>query len=453
MKGLFMPTRFNSKSQPQFGVSGINGDTQQGTPTLTIPSVGVEDVDVALFKLFENEIKLQVSGDNSDFKKVPVIFATGEKWAILKKKKALRDKNNSLILPLLTISRNSISQDFTSDITGRGINQQTGEIVIRKRLDQSDRGYQNLINRYLLRNQKNVATNPDLEHVDNQLLTDRVVGSDSDDSITADGAWLADIKKNNIYETIVVPTPQFCNINYEVTMWTQYTQHMNQLLEQIISSFLPQANAWKLNTPKGYWFIATVSNNSYDPDNNFDDLGQEERIIKYKFSIDVKAYIFATQYPGNGIPVKRYVSSPIISFETSTGSEPGNGNLDTGDQFVNNPFLGSDDPTLPLNETGNRRNDQRKVGTLLYNTDDPNISQDPATSTRSAKNQKQLFKKIASEDANGNLVTNYVRVYAINQSLGESVIKPASLIKTNPSPLNVESLLGGLTYHIIEDDK
>ena len=115
--------------------------------------------------------------------------------------------------------------------------------------------------------------------------------------------------------------------------------------------------------------------------------------------------------------------------------------------------MGSDDPTLPLNETGNRRNDQRKVGTLLYNTDDPNISQDPATSTRSAKNQKQLFKKIASEDANGNLVTNYVRVYAINQSLGESVIKPASLIKTNPSPLNVESLLGGLTYHIIEDDK
>ena len=168
-----MPTRFNSKSQAKFGVTGINTDNHQGTPDLSIPPVGIEDADVALFKLFENEIKLQINGDNGDPKKVPVIFATGEKWAILKKKRALRDRNNTLILPLLTIARNSITQDFTTDITGRGINQQTGEIVIRRRLDKSDRNYQNLINRFLLKNQKNVATNPELEHVDNQLLTDR----------------------------------------------------------------------------------------------------------------------------------------------------------------------------------------------------------------------------------------------------------------------------------------
>ena len=453
MIGLIMPTRFNTKSQPNFGVPGINDGTQQGTPSLTIPPVGIEDVDVALFKLFENEIKLQVGGDNSDYKKVPVIFATGEKWAILKNKKVLRDKNNSLILPLLTIARNSISQDFTSDIAGRGINQQTGEIIIRRRLDQSDRGYQNLINRYLLKNQKNVATNPGLEHVDNQLLTDRNVGADYNDPTFSDGGWLADIKKNNIYETIVVPSPQFCNINYEVTMWTQYTQHMNQLLEQVITSFLPQANAWKLVTPKGYWFIATVSNNAYDPENNLDDLGQEERLIKYKFSIDVKAYIFATQYPGNGIPIKRYVSSPIISFETNVGSEPGNANINSAEQYVNNPFLGSDDPTLPLNENKNLRNDQRKVGTLLYHPDDPTTSQDPAYSTRSSKSQRQFFKKIEVNDIKGNLNTSYIRVYSVNQSLGESVIKPASQINSSPTSLNADLLLGGLTYHIVEDGK
>lgn len=445
-----MPTRFNSKSQQRYGVSGINTGTHQGTPSLTIPPVGIEDVDVALFKLFDNEIKLQVGGNNSDFKKVPVIFATGEKWAILKKKRALRDKNNSLILPLLTIARTSVIQDFSTDISGRGINQQTGEIVIKRRLDGSDRGYQNLINRYLLENQKNVATNPRLGHDENQLLTDRVVGQNANDPMTKDGAWLADSKTNNVFETIVIPSPQFCSLNYDVTMWTQYTQHMNQLLEQVIASFLPQGNAWKLDTPKGYWFIAIVEGNSYDPDNNFDQLGKEERLIKYTFKIKVNAYIFAPQYPGVGVPVKRYVSCPIISFET--GLEPGSENIDQGSENVSEYLLGSDDPTLPLDESKNGREDQRRVGTRLFNRfDDKNISDDPALRSRSLKNNVPLFKKIEYTDVNGRSKFGYVRVYKINQSSGESIIKPASLLENKPAPTNADTMLGGLSYEIIED--
>jgi len=445
-----MPTRFNSKSESRYGVSGINTDTHQGTPNITIPPVGIEDVDVALFKLFDNEIKLQVGGNNSDFKKVPVIFATGEKWVLLKKKRALRDKNNSLILPLITISRKSVQQDSGADIVGRGINQQTGEIVIKRRLDKSDRGYQNLINRFLLKNQINVATNPSLEHVDNQLLTDRQVGADSQDQAVIDGAWLADIKKNNIYETIVIPSPQFCSINYEVTMWTQYTQHMNQLLEQIVVSFLPQGNSWKLNTPKGYWFIAMVEGNSYEPDNNFDELGQEERLIKYTFNIKVNAYVFASQYPGVGIPVKRYVSSPTITFTTSI--EPNGIFSSSESDNITNQFLGSDDPTLPLSDVKNRRQDQRNVGTRLYSVPDINSSDDLSLRNRQLKNNVPLFEKIKYLDNDGKTIEGYARVYKVNQSSGESIIKPASLIVSKPSPSYSDSLLGGLSYDVILKD-
>lgn len=438
-----MSTRFNSNSEPRFGVIGINAKTHQGTPDLTIPPVGVEDVDVALFKLFENEMMLQVGGDNSDFKKVPVIFATGEKWALLKKKKALRDKNNSLILPLLTIARSQVKQDISTDVAGRGINQQTGEIIIRRRLDKSDRGYQNIINRYLLRNQKNVATNPQLEHLNDQLLTDREIGEDSQDKIAATGAWLADIKKNNIYETIVVPSPQFCSIEYEVTMWTQYTQHMNQLLEQIISSFLPQGNSWKLNTSKGYWFIATVDGNVYSPENNFEDLGQSERLVKYKFNIVVKAYIFASQYPGVGVPVKRYVSSPIITFDT--GLEPSD-SLSSVENLIQNQFLGSDDPTLPLEDNKNRSQDQRRSGTTLYSPKDPFISQDPALLSRSSKQDTKLYTKIITVNSKGQEVEQHVRVYKVNSTSGETIIKPASQIQSKPAPSIDDSSLGGITY-------
>ena len=440
-----MPTRFNSNSIPRFGVSGIADKTHQGSPEFVIPSVGIEDVDVALFNLFEKEISLKVSSDNATPKKVPVIFASGEKWAMLKKRRALRDNNNSLILPLLTIMRNSVSQDSASDIAGRGINQQTGEIVIRRRLDKSDRNFQNLVNRFLIRNQKNLATNDRRPHLEDQLLTDREVGADADEPYVLDGAWLADVKRKNIYETIVIPAPQFCTLNYEITMWTQYTQHMNQLLEQIMSSFLPQANSWRLDTAKGYWFIANVDNNSYDPENNYDDMSQDERMIKYKFSVTVKAYVFAGTSPGTNIPIKRYVSSPIISFDT--GLEPPGDSLPTIKDIVNDPYLGSDDPTLPLSDARSFRNDQRQSGTRLY---DPHADQlstlDPALSTRSSQQSSRLYRQITTQSPQGNPVKTYARVYRVSSATGETVIKPATDFDSKPHPATADSLLGGLTY-------
>lgn len=440
-----MPTRFNSNSLPRFGVSGIADKTHQGTPDFVIPPVGIEDVDVALFNLFEKEISLKVSSDNVTPKKVPVIFASGEKWAMLKKRRALRDNNNSLILPLLTIMRNSVSQDSASDIAGRGINQQTGEIVIRRRLDKSDRNFQNLINRFLLRNQKNVATNERRPHLDDQVLTDRTVGEDADEQFVLDGAWLADVKSKNIYETIVIPAPQFCTLSYEVTMWTQYTQHMNQLLEQIMSSFLPQANAWRLDTPKGYWFIANVDNNSYDPENNYDDMSQDERIIKYKFAVTVKAYVFAGASPGTNIPIKRYVSSPVISFDT--GLEPPGDTLPTIKDVVNDPYLGSDDPTLPLGDSKTFRRDQRQSGTRLYDPHEDQLATlDPALMTRSSQQSRRLYKQITTQGPQGQASKTYARVYRVSSPSGETIIKPATDFDTKPNPATADSLLGGLTY-------
>jgi hypothetical protein len=443
-----MPTRFTSKSLPKFGVPGIADKTHQGSPDFTIPSVGIEDVDVALFNLFEKEICLKVSSDNADPRKVPVVFASGEKWALLKKRRALRDKNGSLILPLITIVRNSISQDVGEDITGRGINQQTGEIIIRRRLDKSDRNFQNLINRFLLRNQKNVATNPDKEHLQDQLLTDRSIGEDAEDPTVKDGAWLADIKTKNIYETIVVPSPQFCKLSYEISLWTQYTQHMNQLVEQIISSFLPQANSWKLNTPKGYWFIANVDGNSYEPENNFDDMSQEERMIKHRFTVTVKAYIFAGTSPGVNIPVKRYVSSPTITFDTNIDNFGlGKSKGDTSD-----PFLGSDDPTLPLSETKNGRRDQRRSGTkLLSPQGDNSVSDDPALLTRSSQQNAPIYSKIVTKDSTGSQSTRYARVYRVTSAQGETVIKPANELTSKPAPATADALLGGIIYDNTDD--
>jgi hypothetical protein len=410
-----MPIRYNSKSKQTFGVSGLStGYDSISTPTdLTIPAVGLDDVDRALFKLFDVEIPFQVRNEGGETKDVPVIFAAAEKWALQKRRRALRDRNNTLILPLITIIRTAIQQSTSEDTVGRGINQQTGELMIKRRLDSSDRGYQSLINRLFLKHQVNVAVSSTQADV-GQLTTMRTIGDLEADPTVQDGGLLLPDKLNNAFETLVLPTPQFFTALYEVTIWTQYNQHMNQLLEQLVSSFLPQAQSWRIDTPKGYWFVARVDGDVFNAENNSDDMSQEERMIKYKFNVKVPAYVLATAVPGAPVPIKRYVSVPSITFDVGLGEQTQVGTID-------DPFLGADDPTLPTTEQSNGRRDRRQVGsTKLYPNKSETSVHDPALGSIKRGLKPAQYKKIIGVDHNGKNVTKYVRVASTNRFTGET---------------------------------
>lgn len=416
-----MTTRYTARSQTRFNVPGLpSGYEGRSTADIVVPSVGIEDVDKALFDLFNEQIPLVVGGEGQETKRVPVVFYTGEKWALAKKFRALRDRNGSLILPLITAVRTNVTQDPVQDITGRGINQQTGEIVIHRRLDKSDRAYQGLINRLLLQHQQNLAVAPGQGDA-GQLTTLRELGDLAEDPTVTQGGLMVPDRRNNVYETIVVPAPQFFTAQYDFTIWTQYNRHMQQLLDAIIASQLPQGNCWRLDTPKKYWFLASVDANAYTADLNADDFSQEERIIRYKFVIKVPGYILAPAVPGAPVPIKRYVSSPTISFQTGIPTT-----VQTSGGEGTDPFLGADDPTLPLDAEGKvpRRRDQRRDNsTGLFpgaaeNPDDPALNQLPRA-TSPAK-----FKKVTGIDKNGKLVTRLFRVKSVNEFTGETVIAP-----------------------------
>lgn len=321
---------------------------------VTIPSCGVEDVDVALFNLIDKQLPMFVSEDSTrrvgNSSRVPVIFAAGEKWALLRKGRPLRDNSGTLILPLITIARTGIEQS-KDDITGRGINQQTGVLTFTRRLAKEDRAYQNLVNKLYIKNQQNVflpLTEP--SEVSQQPRTSRAVGASRNNKDIKDGALLSPQLNRNIFETVEIPAPQFFTAKYEVTIWTQYTQQMNQLLETLMSSFLPQGRCFRLETEKGYWFVAYVDD-SYSQDSNFDDMSSQERIIKHKISISVPAYVLASSAPGVPIAVRRRLSSVDVTFETP------------GDVPSGYPYLGADDPTLPLvKKSDTSRADGRDTG-------------------------------------------------------------------------------------------
>ena len=85
-------------------------DGNNAPDNFDIPSIGIEDLDRAVFQLFDKKIFFEVSHKGA-LQKVPVIFASGERFALTRRKNPIRDSENTLILPLVSIMRQSI--DFS----------------------------------------------------------------------------------------------------------------------------------------------------------------------------------------------------------------------------------------------------------------------------------------------------------------------------------------------------
>ena len=64
-------------------------DNQDIAPDFTMPSCTIEDVDRGVFNLFNKELPLLYKR-RDEVKRVPVIFATGERFALLARNKPLR---------------------------------------------------------------------------------------------------------------------------------------------------------------------------------------------------------------------------------------------------------------------------------------------------------------------------------------------------------------------------
>jgi hypothetical protein len=294
--------------------SGYEGTN---VPDFTIPSCGIEDVDRALFNLFDKQIKFQFRSIDGTHQQIPVLFAGTERFALLKQKKPLRDKNGVIILPLISIMRDEI--DHSEEGLGRGIGQDTGDLVIRKKLDVSDRKYQNLKNKLQLRNQTDVASpsnSTDREVTDGDVTvrsvgTRRVTGEREFDLWT--GEVFQSSISDNIVEIITIPFPEFFNVKYQIVFWAQYQTQMNSMLEQLMASYHAQGNQFRIDTDKGYWFVAFVDD-VFSSDTNFDDYTEEERVIRYSFTINTTGYMIAPTHGGQRAPLRRYLSAPMITF-------------------------------------------------------------------------------------------------------------------------------------------
>lgn len=391
-----MSTRYRA-GDPRGVPSGFEGSA---TPEdVRVPSCGIEDLDKAFFKTLRDGVAFQVSNDPGKQQKVPIVFAVGEKWSMIKSGRALRDKDGTLILPLITVRRSGIEQSNT-DVNGRGMNQHVGQMTVRTQLDPRDRAYQNILNKLGLVNSEDVPGDRDFDET-GSLSTDRAqVQANALDNDVRAGGLLAPKLGVNAWQVITLPTPQFYTATYEVTIWAQYVHHMNQMLEKLMSSYLPTGNrTMRLDTDKGYWFVAYFDEGISSED-NVDNSTGEELVRKYKMTVKVPAYIVESGAPGLPSGLRKFVSAPQIVF--ATGGEGVDTFLDQGIPTDNDPYEAADDPDRQY---------------LLTDS-----SQHPQT--RVARTTERAQVDMVVNPFTGKREPEYVKVIQRNSTTGESVVVP-----------------------------
>ena len=285
------------------------------------PSIEIEDIDRAVFDLFDKVIGFEIEEKGSS-RKVPVIFATGERFALTRRKNSIRDKNNALILPLISILRGEIDVSSSQHNKGTAIAyRDQPNYYIKKRLSKKDRKYQNLINKQKIKNQDNVAQANSF--IDSSIypgtfsepgkIANRS-NKNNNSLFKGQNINLRNDLSDNIFEIIEVPYPKFMSIKYEVVFWCQYMQQANQLLQMVFRKYQGQGHEIPITTSSGYELVAFFSE-TFSLDSNFSDFTNEERMVKYAFGITIPGYMINPKSV-KGLPnqLRTYMSAPFIDF-------------------------------------------------------------------------------------------------------------------------------------------
>ena len=201
-------------------------------------SIGLKEIDTAVIKHIRNIMKPKVKEQN-EIISVPVLYGNEERWKSIKTRGVLRDKNGSLILPMIVIKRTSVGFDdampmsFDNDVQGKYIS------VVR-----SSSGWSKN-NRY---DRFSVLTG-----------------------------------QKPVQEFVKTGMPDFVTCNYSIVMMTSFIEQMNDLnslwMEHLETYFGDQTS---------YRFLSALD---VDITNEIEMESQGERMIKNEFSMTIKGYM------------------------------------------------------------------------------------------------------------------------------------------------------------------
>jgi len=197
-------------------------------------SLGLQDIDEAIFYYFENVIKPSVIS-NGDLVDVPVIYGSGERWKLAQKDGFYRDKGGKVQTPLVMLKRESIS----------------------KRRDLGNKLDANNPQLYITYQEKFTQRN---QYDQFALLNNR-------------------IPQKEFTATVV---PDYVNLTYQGIIWTDYISQLNKIIEAV--NYASDAY-W--GDSERFKFMAQI-----DQFSNINELSNEDsRIVRASFTLKLQGYI------------------------------------------------------------------------------------------------------------------------------------------------------------------
>lgn len=215
-------------------------------------SVSLFDVDYAIMTYLENVV-LPTLDDNGKALKIPVIYGNSERWNGARRQGVYRDLHGKIQLPLMMIKRTSVAKNETMPMLNRQVSYQA---VTKYSKD----------NRYSRFTLLGKTTTPK-------------------------------------YEIHNITMPDYVEINYECMGWTNYTEHLNVVIES-----LTYASDEYWGDKKKFKFNTTIADY-----NVVNEVGEgTERINRVEFTLNVKAYLLPEKFDGEATTKKSFNSSKIV---------------------------------------------------------------------------------------------------------------------------------------------
>ena len=213
-------------------------------------SVGVMDHDSAIMYYFNEVIKPTVV-DNKETVKVPVMYASPERWYTIQRQGFLRDKRQKILTPVIVFRRTGIEKNENIPVDKLDANRPQNFQTFTQKYSQSNR-YDQF--------SRTVGITPNKEHF-----------------------------------SVVVPDHMI--LNYEFTIWTSYIEQMNKLIE-------------KINYTDGaYWgepgklrFRSRIESFS-----DASEMDAAERLVKTTFSVQLMGYILPEEF-NDMVTTKRHLT-------------------------------------------------------------------------------------------------------------------------------------------------
>ena len=190
--------------------------------------------------------------------KIPVVYGNPERWKSVRKDGYLRDKNGMIQIPMVMFKRNSVARDDAMS---------------------------NTMNRHL--------SYPGVSRYSKKHKYDRF------------SAITQSEKPVNFYDIVI---PDYVTISYEVMIWTDFTEHMNKIVEAF-----QYATDEYWGDKEGFKFRVRIDN--FD---NQSEVGEgSQRIVRTTFTMAVNAYLLPEQFD-NESTHKKAIGPKKVIFGTET---------------------------------------------------------------------------------------------------------------------------------------